>query len=223
MFYTETHMHTAPTSMCGKLTPEEMVEQYHEKGYRTLFVSDHFFKPYFDHHPDLDFHAAVDRFLDGYRAAKKAAERYGMNVLLSAEYAFNNDPGHYLVYGLTEEFLHADPDVLNKSVAEFHALTQANGMLLIQAHPYRANSIPRPLDVDGIEVYNPNPRHFVEQDEPLCEVIAERFGLFRTGGSDAHRPEDVAGSGMGSEFEIKTAEDYIRLVREGSGTVLHNR
>ena len=40
------------------------------------------------------------------------------------------------------------------------------------------------------------------------------------GGSDAHRDEDVAGSGIETELEIKSAEDFISLVKLGKATVM---
>ena len=220
MFKTETHMHTSESSYCGKLTAAEMVEQYHNAGYKTLFVSDHFYQPHFDKHPELDFDGIVDFFLRGYHAAKEAGEKYGMNILLSAEYLFNTDPGHYLVYGIDEDFLYEFPKVLDMTVPEFHEITKSRGIMLIQAHPFRGLSIPRPTWVDGFEVYNSNPRHVNPDDEPRCEILVKENGLLRTAGSDSHRPEDVAGTGIGSECEIKTAADYIELIKGGKGVIL---
>ena len=62
------------------------------------------------------------------------------------------------------------------------------------------------------------------QDNPLIVHIAEaeqaleyaaRVGLPITAGSDTHRYEDVARTGVMTKYEIKTAEDYIRAVMSG--------
>ena len=56
------------------------------------------------------------------------------------------------------------------------------------------------------------PRH--EDYSELSKVLAEKYDLPVTAGSDAHRDEDVACSGIETEEEIKTASDFIRLVKE---------
>jgi histidinol phosphatase-like PHP family hydrolase len=66
--------------------------------------------------------------------------------------------------------------------------------------------------VDGMEVYNSNPRH--EDFSERSEAVARENGLSMIGGSDAHRDEDVAGSGILTEEKIETAEQLIRLVKE---------
>ena len=67
--------------------------------------------------------------------------------------------------------------------------------------------------VDAIEVYNSNPRH--EDHSELSEALAREHNLPVSAGSDAHRDEDVARTGIMTEFEIKTAEDFIRAVKSG--------
>ena len=41
MYKTETHLHTAEVSPCGKVGAGEMIKLYAESGYSTVFVSDH--------------------------------------------------------------------------------------------------------------------------------------------------------------------------------------
>ena len=48
MYKTETHLHTAPVSSCGKISPEDMIRRYAENGYTTVFISDHFAPYHFD-------------------------------------------------------------------------------------------------------------------------------------------------------------------------------
>jgi histidinol phosphatase-like PHP family hydrolase len=97
--------------------------------------------------------------------------------------------------------------------AEFLALARAEGIFIVHAHPYRDGSqSATPELVDAIEIYNSNPRH--EDHSELSEALAEKYGLPVSAGSDAHRDEDIAGSGIETEEEIKTVSDFIRLVKE---------
>ena len=222
MFKTETHMHTSEVSGCGHLTAEEMVEYYHEAGYSTLFVSDHYTPYFFKKKADLSFEEAVDAFFEGYRNAVQAAEKYGMTVLPSAELAFENDPNHYLVYGIDTDFFKTYPNMLFEGAVKFHDIARANGLLLIQAHPFRDACRPNPEAVDGFEIYNSNPRHFLPEDEPQCVEICEKHGLFMTAGSDSHRPEDVAGAGVQTPEKITSAADYIRALQSGNFERIYN-
>ena len=52
------------------------------------------------------------------------------------------------------------------------------------------------------------------------ETVAKEHGLFMIGGSDAHRDEDIAGSGILTEEKIESAEQFIRIVREGKCEVI---
>ena len=216
MFKTETHLHTAEGSGCARLTAEEMVKAYYDAGFKTIFVSNHFGTQFFKPWGELSWDETVERFMLGYRKAKEVGDKMGMNVLFSAEIEFDEPAGlHYLVYGIDETFLKAHPYLMKMSVEEFYKIAKAQGILFIQAHPYRdRNLLVTPQFVDGFEVCNPNPRHISNDDH--AEQTAAVYGLYRTAGSDAHRYEDVAQTAMISETEIKTVDDYITLVKSGT-------
>lgn len=222
MFKTETHLHTKEVSSCAYLYAKEQVELYHNAGYNTLFISDHMNQDFLEKNSDVSREKAVERFISGYATAKKEAEKYGMNVILSAEYSisFGSINNHYLVYGIDEDFLLENINCERYTIDMLRKATKDRGALLIQAHPFRDLCFPTPTAVDGMEIYNSNPRHFLETDEIRTTEIAKMYGLYMTSGSDAHRVEDAAGGGMGSEYEIKTAYDYIELIKSGKGSIL---
>ena len=171
---------------------------------------------------NLSVYDAVRNFLTGYYNAKEVGDKYGVNVLLSAEYSisFNGIDNHYLLYGIDEEFIYANPNGENMTIEKLRKITKDVGALLIQAHPYRGSCFPTPLYVDGMEIYNSNPRHFVKGDEERVGKIIKQFDLFAIGGSDAHLVEDVALSGVGSNYEIKTSEDFVNLIKNRESAVL---
>ena len=219
MYKVETHLHTSEGSRCGKLPAKEMIEYYHRAGYKTVFVTNHFASKQLDSWGDISWEEKMDRYLLGYRNAKEAGEALGMNVLLSAEFAFADSRRHYLAYGIDEAFLKAYPHLEKMSAADFWPIAQKHDLLVIQAHPFRdLSQTPTPGIVHGLEVVNPNPRH--KPYDQFAEEIAMEFGLYRTSGSDAHRPEDVARGGMISREEIRTVEEFIQLVKNGTGELI---
>ena len=222
MFKTETHLHTKETSKCSRLSALEMVKLYSEKGYKTIFVSDHMNSDFLIKNSNLSVFDAVHNFLTGYYNAKEVGDKYGVNVLLSAEYSisFNGIDNHYLLYGIDEEFIYANPNEEKMTIEKLRKITNDVGALLIQAHPFRGSCFPTPLYVDGMEIYNSNPRHFVKSDEERVSEVIQQFDLFTIGGSDAHLVEDVGLSGIGSNYEIKTAQDFVNLIKNREGIVL---
>ena len=59
----ETHAHTAPVSPCGRLAPEQLVEQVRAAGYDALFVTDHYTPEFFAVHPTgEDYRIYLERY-----------------------------------------------------------------------------------------------------------------------------------------------------------------
>ena len=219
MFKTETHLHTAETSPCGKVSAAEMVKRYHDAGYKTLFISDHFFTKYFDALGNLSPEEKVEQFLLGYEEAKVAGEELGMNILLSAELRLDGSNNDYLLYGVDKQFLTNALKMLDLSIEEFYRYAKEHGVTVIQAHPLRdGRCTPTPEFVDGLEAHNGNPRHENYTDKVM--ELAKKYNKLVTGGSDAHRPEDVGSSGILTEKEIRTDKDYIDILLEGSFTII---
>ena len=217
MYKTETHLHVSEVSACSRLSAEEMVKLYFEAGYRTIFVSDHFKQNYFDSLGDIAWEEKIKNFLSGYRKAKALASQYGMHVLLAAEVTLV--PNHYLLYGVTEEFLCKFPALYNMEKDRFYEAAKEHGIFVVQAHPFRdGKCVPTPQYADGFEIYNSNPRHNDFNDK--AENIAKENGLYITAGSDAHRLEDIAGSGILTEVEIKTTEDFVNVIKGGAFQII---
>lgn len=214
MYKTETHLHVSEVSPCSRISAAEMVKAYHEAGYKTLIVSDHFQNGYIERLGDLPWDDKVEHFLSGYEAVKAAAEEFSMNVILSAEIRFNNSRNHYLLYGIDGAFLKQRPDVLDMSIEEFYPYAKERGVTIVQAHPFRDEKcIPMPDYVDGFEVYNSNPRHKNFTEKTL--EMARSCNMPMTAGSDTHRDEDIALTGVMTENEIRTVDDYVEALLKG--------
>ena len=219
MFKTETHLHTAETSPCGKVSAAEMVKKYYDAGYKTLFITDHFYTKYFEALGDFSWEEKVDQFFSGYEAAKVVGKSLGMNIIPAAELRLDGSNNDYLLYGADRAFLKSLAKSLDMSVKSFYTYAKEHGVTVIQAHPLRDHKcMPMPEFVDGFEVHNGNLRHENFTDKVM--ELAKEHKKLMTGGSDAHRPQDVGTSGIMSEKEICTAKDYIDVLLEGNFTII---
>ena len=211
MFKTEAHLHTSPVSSCSKLTPTEQVRLFKEAGYDTVIISDHFSPHHFKKlGEDLTFAEKVDKLCDAYLEAKAEGDRIGLTVLFSVELSFHKN--HYLLYGVTREFLKLREDIFDIDIDELYAHLKAHGITIIQAHSHRAEKcVPHPHHVDGFEI---NCCLRKENYNERTMQVAKEYNMPLTIGSDAHRPEDVGVSATLSEEKIESIEQYLRLVFE---------
>lgn len=219
MFKTETHLHTAEVSPCAHKRAKEIVRAYKEAGYSTVFVTDHFQTNTVDSYGDIPWADKMAIFLAGYYIAKCEGDKIGVNVLPGAEICFAGVSNHYLAYGISKEFLDKYPELHTYGIEKFSEIARENGVFVVQAHPYRdGKCFPTPEYIDAVEVYNSNPRH--EDNSERTEVLVREYSLPAIGGSDAHRDADVAGSGIETEVEIESAEEFINLVKLGKVKVI---
>ena len=125
---------------------------------------------------------------------------------MAMEIHFYCNPNDYLVYGITEEFLRSHGDLMAMTPKEFSKLAHENGLVFIQAHPFRRDSIVTDWKIlDGYEIFNGNPRHY------SCNPMAERWADYHnktivTSGSDFHEIEDACHGGVYFENKITTSE-----------------
>jgi hypothetical protein len=191
----ETHFHTAETSPCGKVPAATGVRLYHQAGYSGIIVTDHYCRGFFDSHPLSRWERKIDLYLMGYRKALEEGLRLGLDVQLGMELRFDENPNDYLVYGFDEEFLKSNKKLYRLGLKDFRRLTAASGIVTVQAHPFRPGMIPAPPElIDGIEVYNGNPRH--DSKNSLAEEHAAANNLKMLSGSDFHRIGDEARGGV---------------------------
>jgi hypothetical protein len=191
----ETHLHTDETSPCGKVAARDAIRIYHEAGYTGVVVTDHYFYGFFERHPFMRWDKRIDLYLKGYRNACEEGGKLGLDIHLGMEIRFNENANDYLVYGFDEAFLRENRKLYRLTLPKFRNLTRGSGILIVQAHPFRPRMIPAPPSlIDGIEVYNGNPRH--NSSNHLAAQYAEEHGLLKTSGSDFHQPEDAARGGI---------------------------
>lgn len=215
----ETHMHTKEGSACGHVGGVEQARIYKALGYTGIIVTDHFFNGNCAVPWGLPWEERVKRYCAGYRAAKAEGDAIGLQVFFGLETNFSGM--EFLLYGLSEEWLQAHPDMLSWSVEKQYEMVHAAGGLVVQAHPFREagyikEPIPYPHAVDGIEAYNAANDSRNPLFNQRAAVYAKEKALPMTGGSDAHAKVTLRG-GMLFEKKWSSIEDFIRAVKREEG------
>ncbi|PUU91112.1 PHP domain-containing protein [Halanaerobium sp.] len=209
----ELHAHSSESSRCGSIKAEDLVKKYQRAGYSALVLTDHYYARFFDKVKDLSWEEQLEKYLKGYKIAKKVAAEMDFNLFLGIEIKFNDDPNEYLVYGLEEKILFENPNLHQLNLEKFKELTdsQSNKILIYQAHPYRKGMSPAAdYLLDGLEVYNGNRRHD-SQNEKAHNYAAEHQ-LKMISGSDFHENEDLARGGIVTQHKIEGIRDLLQIL-----------
>ena len=210
-FLYEMHLHTAEVSTCGRVPAEEAMRLYRQEGYAGVVVTDHLNDITFGRMKHASWRRKIAYFLRGYQLCK-ALETERFTVLLGAELRFRGSNNDYLIYGLTEEFLLRHPRLLDMNPEQFHRLAQEEGLVFIQAHPFRNGlTVVDPRYLDGVETHNGNPRH--DSRNEIAKAWAQKFGLLQTSGSDFHQREDLARGGITFPQPVHTVQELSLALR----------
>jgi hypothetical protein len=213
-YKTELHMHTAEVSVCAKLTAPEMVERYLDAGYHTVVITNHYSPTTVAAMGDG---WSTERYLSAYHIMKEYAKGR-LNVLLGAELRFEGSPNDYLLYGLTEEFLYAHPNLHEMTLETFYPIARENGILVIQAHPFRKGMcISRTEALDGIEVYNVSELPFRNH---IALEWAKHYDMIGTSGSDLHDAKNIIGCGLLTDTPVESVEQLVAILKSRTATLM---
>lgn len=212
----ETHLHTSEGSACGRVPGAQQADLYKAMGYTGIVVTDHFFNGNCAVSRDLPWKERVEQYCAGYRNAKKRGDEIGLQVFFGMETNFRGQ--EFLLYGLSEEWLKEQEDMLSWSPKEQFEKVTAAGGFVVQAHPYReASYIPEvKLYPDCCEAFEISNAHNAPEINAKAVAYAKEHGIHGTGGTDAHGQVQLRG-GMVFEKKWETIQDYIAAVRSGSG------
>jgi len=191
------HIHTAPLSACSYIDPVELVQEAGRTKLDGICLTEH---------QVLWDPAEVDRL---------AAEA-GIKIFRGNEFTTNQ--GDVLVFGFYEDIKEL------MIIQELREAVQKAGGFMIAAHPFRGfktfgiGQLQMTVEqaakrkvfefVDAVEIGNGK----LSQDEnDMARKVAEKLGLPGTGGSDAHRIDEIAT--WVTVFE-KDIQDESQLVAE---------
>lgn len=218
-FKTELHAHTREASACADFSVCDVVDKYLAAGYSTLVLTNHYTQTRLKNELEACGISWVEHFIGVYHKMRDYANGK-MNILLGCEIRFPENDNDYLVFGVTEEFLRKYPDIHKMSHKTFSTFARENGLLFVQAHPFRDKmTMVNPKYLDGMEVYNAHFKH--DSRNYLANEYATRLGLIRTSGGDFHHPEHVPGdAGIITDFPITTMDELVQTLKSGNYTLI---
>lgn len=218
MYLYEMHQHTAGCSACGVADPAGVVRQIRQAGFAGVVLTNHFYHGNTGIRRNQPWEDFVMPYVEAYEIARQEGERLDIDVLFGLEENIG-DAKEVLLYGITPEFVLSHPELRDGGLANIAALVHEAGGLVYQAHPYRVRDyIPRPWEdipaqfLDGVEVYNAcnSP---VEDARAL--LLAQREGLLRCAGSDAHTECFEGRFGIACAHRIRTEAELAQVLRDG--------
>ena len=209
MYKYDMHVHTREVSPCGKVPVREAVDLYQNAGYDGFVITDHFRIDFFNKLGDLNWGQKIERYLSGYQKAAEYVVDKEFQVFWGLEISFPKLDLDFLLYGLSADFLKIHKNLPNRTLGSFRNLIDRcydNNVLFFQAHPFRDFLAPV-KHLDGLEVFNGNPRHSNHNGKALR--CARQHRLKMISGSDFHQREDLARGGIALERKINSIQDLV--------------
>lgn len=211
----ETHCHTREASACASVSGEDQAIFYKSRGFKGIFITDHFLNGNTCAPSGLSWKEKVDVLFSGYESAKKCGRKIGLDVFFGWEYGFRGTD--LLTYGLDKGWLLDNPEVMDWDVNTYCDAVHSAGGIIVHAHPFReAGYIDMlrllPRKCDGCEVINSCRTDF---ENRMAGIYADSYGLRPTHGSDNHSGNQERLSGIATEREIKDEKDFCRIILEG--------
>lgn len=212
----ETHLHTAPVSICAKASVQETLEFYKQMDYDGIFITNHFLDGNINLPADTPYEEGIHFYFSDYEKALALGNELGIKVFCGVEISYGGTD--FLVYGPDKAWYLSHPEIMDLPQRQKLRFLMDSGALVIQAHPYReANYIDHirlyPRDVHGVEVIN---ACRTEGENEMAEIYAEHYGLLKFAGSDNHvasRRKVLAG--VCCEEPVTDEWDFVRKVLAG--------
>jgi len=194
------HIHTAPLSACSYIDPRELIDEARRLNLDGICLTEH--------------QVVWDR-----TEVDQLAEEAGIRIFRGNEFTTNQ--GDILVFGFYEDI----KELL--LIQELRDKVTAAAGYMIAAHPFRGfktfgiGQLQMTVEqackrkvlefVDAVEIGNGK---LSPDENEMAGKVAAKLGLPGTGGSDAHRVDEIAT--WVTEFE-KDIEDENELLRELHG------
>ena len=217
-YLTELHCHSAETSGCSNIRGEELANIYKAKNYDAIVVTDHYYNGFFNALGEISWEDKINKYLSGYRNAKKRGDEIGLNVILGIELRFTDYSNDYLIFGLDEQFLYENPMLYDYGVKKFSEFSRERGFLFTQAHPCRDYMTIINQDyLDGIEIYNAHPWHYSRNKmaELLYEEQSKKRPFVAIVGSDCHNVSHEGRAGIFTEILPKDSAGLVLILKSG--------
>jgi predicted metal-dependent phosphoesterase TrpH len=195
------HIHTAPRSACSHLSLSELIETAGQRKLDGICLTEH-------------------QVVWELKEAEKLAAEGNIRVFRGNEFTTNQ--GDILVFGFDEDI----KELL--TIQELQQAVKTAGGYMIAAHPFRGfktfgiGQLHMTVDqacqrkvfefVDAIEIGNGK---LSDDENDMARKVAEKLGLPGTGGSDAHRVDEVGRWVTAFERDFRSEQDLLAELRGG--------
>ena len=199
------HVHTSPRSPCSNINPAELIEEAKRIGLDGFCLTEH--------------QVLWDWDEVGRLAGDKGIKIFRGNEITTAQ-------GDILVFGLDQNI----KGII--TIQELHGIVQSAGGFSIAAHPFRGfkmfgvGQLGMTLEqaskkkvlqfVDAVEIRN---GRVTEKENEVAGQVAEKLGLFKTAGSDAHEIGALGTWVTIFEKDFDTESDFLCELKAGHYTV----
>jgi hypothetical protein len=195
------HIHTSPRSACSHLGLSELTEAANHRELDGICLTEH-------------------QVVWSLEEAEKFAADAKIKVFRGNEFTTNQ--GDILVFGFDEDI----KELL--TIQELQQTVKNAGGFMIAAHPFRGfktfgigqlqmtveQACQRKMFefVDAIEIGN---GRLADDENDMARKVAEKLGLPGTGGSDAHRVDEVGRWVTEFEKNIRSEQELLEELRAG--------
>lgn len=212
------HVHSKGISLCSSASVEEIVDFKKSRGYAAAILVNHCQPWYYE---KSEHKKNMLKFVEEHNRGKAYADAKDFKLFLGIEVTVNKPfYADFLLYGVTEEFLLNSPCLYALTQEELYELCRKNGVVVIQAHPFRAPITPAsPNVVDGYEI-NTQQNDLAYKDDVLN--LAADTGKLVTAGTDYHgRAQDEFMGGMIVPGVINSAVEFADYLKTTDKTELY--
>jgi hypothetical protein len=195
------HVHTSPKSPCSNINPEELIQEAKRIGLDGFCLTEH-------------------QVLWNWDDIVQLAGDHGIRIFRGNE--ITTAQGDVLVFGLDQDI----QGIL--TIQELHQIVKSDGGFSIAAHPFRGfkvfgvGQLGMTLDqagkkkilqfVDAVEIRN---GRVTESENEVAGQVAEKLGLLKTAGSDAHEIGALGTWVTVFEKDLNTEADLLRELKSG--------
>lgn len=192
------HVHSG-FSICASTDYVEAVTAYSDAGINFVLCNHYnalYTRPYGGEYTALDY---PKRFVEEFYKTEEYGHRYGIKVFFGIEVALclKDCPyAEFLIYGAEPKFLLDNPLIYDMGQKELFELCSRNGLMLVQAHPFRKEQGHFPHDMKAVHGVEINCHYRFLREEEKVRRLAENNGLIVTCGSDFHKKGQEGAGGI---------------------------
>lgn len=207
------HVHTSEVSRCAQIPAAEMASIYATAGYDGFCITDHYNREYFESLYGT-WEEKINKYFSGFEIANKVGKKLGLTVFPGSEIRIDGSDNDYLIYGISKESFIEHPHLYELKLAELSDIVHVNGGMIFEAHPFRPSlSLADPALLDGIEVFNGNPRYNSSNYRAIGTAI--EHNMIMISGSDSHEHGDCGLGGMLFKTDVEQISDLLKAFQNG--------